>query len=189
MAADLGNLESLRINDPREQATQPEATLASLPEDLWRRIAGYVAPRDSARNLLVASGRSSSLRGALLADIERTERALYGLTRLEAKEVLIDNAEVLNASATRRDANEAYLIHVRDWHENCDPNNLLTVRAFLACGVDPDYATMEDNGRTALMMTPWLARRWVDETGQNFSEFQPPASPMATLTRVYLRVS
>ena len=103
MAADLGNLESLRINDPREQATQPEATLASLPEDLWRRIAGYVAPRDSARNLLVASGRSSSLRGALLADIERTERALYGLTRLD--------------------------------------------------------------------------------------QFQPPASPMATLTRVYLRVS
>ena len=96
-----------------------------MPEDLWRRIAGYVAPRDSARNLLVASGRSSSLRGALLADIERTERALYGLTRLETKEVLIDNAEVLNASATRRDANEAYLIHVRDWHENCDPNNLL----------------------------------------------------------------
>ena len=125
MAADLGNLESLRINDPREQETQPEATLASMPEDLWRRIAGYVAPRDSARNLLVASGRSSSLRGALLADIERTERALYGLTRLEAKEVLIDNAEVLNPSATRRDANEAYLIHVRDWHENCDPNNLL----------------------------------------------------------------
>ena len=82
MAADLGNLESLRINDPREQATQPEATLASLPEDLWRRIAGYVAPRDSARNLLVASGRSSSLRGALLADIERTERALYGDTFL-----------------------------------------------------------------------------------------------------------
>ena len=79
MAADLGNLESLRINDPREEEPQPEATLASMPEDLWRRIAAYVAPRDSARNLLVASGRSSSLRGALLADIERTERALYGL--------------------------------------------------------------------------------------------------------------
>ena len=59
-------------DDPslREQETQPEATLASMPEDLWRRIAGYVAPRDSARNLLVASGRSSSLRGALLADID-----------------------------------------------------------------------------------------------------------------------
>ena len=79
MAADLGNLESLRINDPREEEPQPEATLASMPEDLWRRIAAYVAPRDSARNLLVASGRSSSLRGALLADIDRAAAINAGL--------------------------------------------------------------------------------------------------------------
>ena len=82
MANDLGNLASLRLDDApeREQA----ASLTSMPDDLWRRIAAYVPPATTARALVVASGRSASLRGALLAEIERADVDVFGMTRRDA---------------------------------------------------------------------------------------------------------
>ena len=67
------DLESLSLADPGNQAS-----LASMPEELWRRIAAYLRPATTARAFVVASGRSSSLQKALRAEIEQTERALFG---------------------------------------------------------------------------------------------------------------
>ena len=74
------DLESLSLADPGNQAS-----LASMPEELWRRIAAYLRPATTARAFVVASGRSSSLQKALRAEIEQTERALFGMTRDEAE--------------------------------------------------------------------------------------------------------
>ena len=68
------DLESLSLADPGNQAS-----LASMPEELWRRIAAYLRPATTARAFVVASGRSSSLQKALRAEIEQTERALFGM--------------------------------------------------------------------------------------------------------------
>ena len=78
------DLESLSLADPGNQAS-----LASMPEELWRRIAAYLRPATTARAFVVASGRSSSLQKALRAEIEQTERALFGITRREAEHVLV----------------------------------------------------------------------------------------------------
>ena len=63
------------------------APLASMPEELWRKIASYLTPATTARAFVVASG-SSSLQKALRAEIEQTERDLFGATRRGAEELL-----------------------------------------------------------------------------------------------------
>ena len=60
-----------------------QASLASMPEELWRKIASYLTPATTARAFVVASG-SSSLQKALRAEIEQTERDQFGATRREA---------------------------------------------------------------------------------------------------------
>ena len=60
-----------------------QASLASMPEELWRKIGGYLTPATTARAFVVAGG-SSSLQNALRAEIEQTERAMFGMTRREA---------------------------------------------------------------------------------------------------------
>lgn len=67
-----------------------QASLASMPEELSRKITSYLRPATTARAFVVASGRSSSLQKALRAEIEQTERALFGMTRRGAEEVLVD---------------------------------------------------------------------------------------------------
>ena len=61
-----------------------QASLASMPEELWRKIGGYLTPATTARAFVVAGGRRSSLQNALRAEIEQTERAMFGMTRREA---------------------------------------------------------------------------------------------------------
>ena len=64
-----------------------QASLASMPEELWRKIGGYLTPATTARAFVVAGGRSSSLQNALRAEIEQTERAMFGMTRRDAEHV------------------------------------------------------------------------------------------------------
>ena len=63
------------------------ASLGGLPDDLWRRICAFVRPA-SAHELIVAAGSSASLRHALQAEVEQTERDLFGMTRGEAEQIL-----------------------------------------------------------------------------------------------------
>ena len=65
-----------------------QASLASMPEELWRKIASYLTPATTARAFVVASG-SGSLQNALRAEIEQTERAMFGMTRRDAEHVLV----------------------------------------------------------------------------------------------------
>ena len=65
-----------------------QASLASMPEELWRKIASYLRPATTARAFVVASG-GSSLQKALRAEIAQTERELFGITRREAEQVLV----------------------------------------------------------------------------------------------------
>ena len=60
-----------------------QASLASMPEALWRKVTSYLRPATTARAFVVASG-SGSLQNALRAEIEQTERAMFGMTRREA---------------------------------------------------------------------------------------------------------
>ena len=64
-----------------------QASLASMPEDLWRKVTSYLTPATTARAFVVAGGRSSSLQKALRAEIEQTERDLFGATRRGAEEL------------------------------------------------------------------------------------------------------
>ena len=65
-----------------------QASLASMPDELWRKIASYLTPATTARAFVVASG-SGSLQNALRAEIEQTERAMFGMTRHDAEHVLV----------------------------------------------------------------------------------------------------
>ena len=67
-----------------------------MPEELWRKIGGYLTPATTARAFVVAGGRSSSLQNALRAEIEQTERAMFGMTRREAEELLVDDIRSLD---------------------------------------------------------------------------------------------
>jgi len=64
-----------------------QASLASMPEELWRKVTSYLRPATTARAFVVASG-SGSLQNALRAEIEQTERAMFGMTRHDAEHVL-----------------------------------------------------------------------------------------------------
>jgi hypothetical protein len=66
-----------------------QASLASMPDELWRKVTSYLPPATTARAFVVASGRSSSLQKALRAEIEQTEIDLFGITRREAEQVLV----------------------------------------------------------------------------------------------------
>ena len=68
-----------------------QASLASMPEELWRKVTSYLTPATTARAFVVAGGRSSSLQEALRAEIEQTERDLFGATRRGAEELLVDD--------------------------------------------------------------------------------------------------
>ena len=74
---------SLTLND----VSVNEVSLASMPEELWRKVTSYLRPATTARAFAVASG-SSSLQNALRAEIEQTERDLFGATRRGAEELL-----------------------------------------------------------------------------------------------------
>ena len=86
MNSDLGNLATLRLDDPTEQdAVVP---IASMPEDLWRKVCAFLRPATSAQAFVVAAGRNASLRQALQAEVAQIERSLFGMTRAEAEDVL-----------------------------------------------------------------------------------------------------
>ena len=78
MALDVA---SLTLNDDDSVINDSQASLASMPEELSRKIASYLRPATTARAFVVASGRSTSLQRALRAEIEQTERELFGATR------------------------------------------------------------------------------------------------------------
>ena len=95
------DLESLSLADPGNQAS-----LASMPEELWRKIAAYLRPATTARAFVVASG-SSSLQKALRAEIEQTERNLFGITRGEAEKMLVEKCLMRGAGKSRTEASES----------------------------------------------------------------------------------
>ena len=76
-----------------------QASLASMPEELWRKVTSYLRPATTARAFVVASG-SSSLQKALRAEIEQTERDLFGATRRGAEELLVDDILTSDSSTT-----------------------------------------------------------------------------------------
>ena len=65
-------LADLRVDDVAS------ASLAALPDDLWRRICAFARPA-SAHELIVAAGSSTSLRHALEAEVAQTERDVFGI--------------------------------------------------------------------------------------------------------------
>ena len=69
-------------------ASEQQASLAALPEDLWRKIASLARPPTV--RALVAACPDASLRSALRTDIDRAERAAFGLTQREAEPLLVD---------------------------------------------------------------------------------------------------
>ena len=69
-------------------ASEQAASLASLPEDLWRKIASLARPPTV--RALVAACPDASLRQVLRTDIDRAERAAFGLTQREAERLLVD---------------------------------------------------------------------------------------------------
>ena len=83
-AGSICALADLRVEDDGVA----RASLAGLPDDLWRRICAFARPATSALSLIVAAGRSASLRHALRAEVEQTEKSLYGMTRSEAEYTL-----------------------------------------------------------------------------------------------------
>ena len=70
-------------------ASEQAASLASLPEDLWRKIASLARPPTV--RALVAACPDASLRQVLRTDIDRAERAAFGLTQREAECLLVDD--------------------------------------------------------------------------------------------------
>ena len=83
-AGSICALADLRVEDDGVA----RASLSGLPDDLWRRICAFARPATSASSLIVAAGRSASLRHALRAEVEQTEKSLYGMTRSEAEYTL-----------------------------------------------------------------------------------------------------
>ena len=144
------------------------ASLAGLPDDLWRRICAFARPATCARALVVAAGSNASLRQALCAEAEQTERSLFGMTRGEAEQILTRDGYDFLAEYQPGDAFHralGYEIGEYPNHagfgmwESSEPwTTMRLAQAFLAYGVDPDYARKLD-GRTALMITPELASR------------------------------
>ena len=82
----------MALDDASLTLDDSQASLASMPEELWRKVTSYLRPATTARAFVVASG-SSSLQNALRAEIEQTERAMFGMTRREAEELLVDDRE------------------------------------------------------------------------------------------------
>ena len=89
IATDIGS-EMALDNRPLTAlgASEQQASLAALPEDLWRKIASLARP-PTVRALVVACS-DASLRSALRTDIDRAERAAFGLTQREAECLLVD---------------------------------------------------------------------------------------------------
>ena len=87
---------SLTLND----VSVNEVSLASMPEELWRKVTSYLRPATTARAFVVAGGASSSLQKALRAEIEQTERDLFGATRRGAEELLVDDILTSDSSTT-----------------------------------------------------------------------------------------
>ena len=83
-----------------------QASLASMPEELWRKITSYLTPATTAQAFVVASG-SSSLQKALRAEIEQTERNLFGITRGEAEKMLVEKCLMRGAGKSRTEASES----------------------------------------------------------------------------------
>ena len=69
-------------------ASEQQASLAALPEDLWRKIASLARPPTV--RALVAACPDASLRQVLRTDLDRAERAAFGLTQREAERLLVD---------------------------------------------------------------------------------------------------
>ncbi len=131
-------LASLSLDDPGPN----QASLASMPEELWRRIAAYLRPATTARAFVVASGRSSSLQKALRAEIEQTERNLFGITRGEAEKMLVEKCLMRGAGKSRTEASESlnYLLETSKVMAD-NPASWLTddvARWYLAYGADPN---------------------------------------------------
>ena len=100
-------------------ASEQPASLASLPEDLWRKIASLARPPTV--RALVAACPDASLRQVLRTDLDRAERAAFGLTQREAERLLVDPLRTslarlpsINANPTRRQANAAFIGHIED---------------------------------------------------------------------------
>ncbi len=153
-------LAELSLRDERVAS----ASLGGLPDDLWRRICAFVRPA-SAHELIVAAGSSASLRHALQAEVEQTERDVFDMTRGEAEQILRSEGYLFPGSSISKaflrvlsdktvfpDGPAATRRDLRD----DDGATLRLARAFLAYGVDPDYAR-RSTGKTALMLTPELA--------------------------------
>ena len=89
IATDIGS-EMTLDNRPLTAlaASEQQASLAALPEDLWRKIASLARP-PTVRALVVACS-DATLRLALRTDIDRAERAAFGLTQREAERLLVD---------------------------------------------------------------------------------------------------
>ena len=79
-AGSICALADLRVEDDGVA----RASLGGLPDDLWRRICAFARPA-SAHELIVAAGSSATLRHALQAEVEQTERDVFGVTRGEAE--------------------------------------------------------------------------------------------------------
>ena len=88
-----------------------QASLASMPDELWRKVTSYLRPATTARAFVVASG-SSSLQKALRAEIEQTERDQFGATRRGAEELLVDGV-LIRHGCTRAVATHklVYILH------------------------------------------------------------------------------
>ena len=138
-----------------------QASLASMPEELWRKIGGYLTPATTARAFVVAGGRSSSLQNALRAEIEQTERAMFGMTRRDAEHVLVAGLVSADSSLLFASDKLAYLLH-----SSCSSSELLPLRwgrrdltiyhltaALLAYGADPNAMY---NGVPALVLVARL---------------------------------
>ena len=135
------------------------ASLVGLPDDLWRQICAFGQPATCGCSLVVAAGRSASLQHALRAEVAQTERRLFGMTRGEAEQILRSEGYLFPGSSISK----AFLRVLSPKHtppsdlipdhESAfsrldliydDGATLRLARAFLAYGVDPDYARKLD---------------------------------------------
>ena len=163
-------LADLRVDDVAS------ASLAALPDDLWRRICAFARPATCARSLVVAAGRSESLQHALRAEVAQTEKRLFGMTRREGLQIVVNDRERYFSLAYPNEELPKVSGLGESFHFalSCAPD-LATVdadaplrlaQAFLACGVDPDYQGEsvfgEYGGKTALMLLPDLAMEGYD---------------------------
>ena len=113
IATDIGS-EMALDNRPLTAlgASEQAASLASLPEDLWRKIASLARPPTV--RALVAACPDASLRQVLRTDVDRAERAAFGLTQREAERSLVDVFRLIQANSTRRQASAAFIGHIDD---------------------------------------------------------------------------